>query len=1122
VTVTLSVNNGTLAIVPGRALLSGNLVDAVTITGTLAEVNLALANVRYLGDSNFTGSDTLTMLSSDGALSDSDDVLITVSAVADAPQLDLDGSAAGTGFVTTFTEGGPAVALADSDLVLTDVDSPNLVGATFTLINAQAGDTLVVTGTLPGGITADLVGNQLILSGTASVADYAAALALVAFDNPGGAPDPQDRLVEVTVNDGASTASAFTLVHLTVLNDAPVAQDGSASGVEDTDIAGTLVATDVDTPSASLTYSLVAQAAHGTVTVDPDGSYSYTPNDDFNGTDSFTFQASDGALDSNIATVTLTIAAVNDAPSLTLDLDGAHRAGAGNYFTEFTEGGPPVPIADTDTVITDPDDSNIESASIAFFALLPGDTLSISGSLPGGIASSYDPSTGILSLTGSASRADYQTALHQVVYSSTSEKPDQGSRLLSVTVNDGDANSSPAFAIIAVTAVNDAPVAQNDIAVGDEDTNIGGLLAATDVDNIALAYSLVTQAAHGTVAVNTNGTWSYTPNDDFNGTDSFSFKTSDGISDSNTATVTLIVNAVNDAPVNQIGPARGARDAEIPLGGLVITDVDADLAALTTKLEVVNGTITVGPAGGAIVSGNGTASVTLAGTLDAINATLTALGNVLYHPPPGFEGTDTLTITTDDGGATGSGGAQQDIDVVTITVGGQTPTGITLSGSAIDEFSPDGTVIGSLSAIDTDPGDSFTFTLLDDAGTRFAIDGISLVVAHGLLLDFEQATSHPITVQVTDGFGLTFQQDFVISVGNVDPEIPTGATGAPGGTTIIGGPLDDRIALAAGNNTVDAGGGNDVLTGGPGNDRLTGAAGDDTAIFTAPLGSTVPDDFGMVQWIDIAGADGSDRLFSIEHLQFPDGTVHVDDGDLLFDTLFYDHRNPDVFHAAVDARQHYAQFGWHEGRDPNAFLSTSQYLSAYRDAIAADQNPLEHYRDTGWRLGFDPSLSFDTTLYLLHNPDVAAAGVNPLEHFLQFGRAEGRAAYAAIGQEIGPSGFDIEFYLMSNPDVAAAGVDPVQHYEEFGRHEGRNPNRYFDTVGYLARYTDVAAAGVNPLQHYDAFGWREGRDPSGAFDTLDYLAANPDVAAANVNPLTHFLQFGIYEGRDPFGDGVFR
>jgi hypothetical protein len=63
-----------------------------------------------------------------------------------------------------------------------------------------------------------------------------------------------------------------------------------------------------------------------------------------------------------------------------------------------------------------------------------------------------------------------------------------------------------------------------------------------------------------------------------------------------------------------------------------------------------------------------------------------------------------------------------------------------------------------------------------------------------------------------------------------------------------------------------------------------------------------------------------------EDLQFADGTVHVADGDPLFDTLFYDWQNPDVFHANVDARFHYAQVGWLEGRDPNAFFSTDGYL----------------------------------------------------------------------------------------------------------------------------------------------------------------------------------------------------
>src|SRR5262249_48171129 len=101
------------------------------------------------------------------------------------------------------------------------------------------------------------------------------------------------------------------------VNDAPVADDGSNSGDEDHQITGQLVATDVDNTPAQLTYSLVDQAQHGTVTVNPDGTYTYTPGENFNGSDSFTFKANDGSLDSNAATVSLTINPVNDAPTIT-------------------------------------------------------------------------------------------------------------------------------------------------------------------------------------------------------------------------------------------------------------------------------------------------------------------------------------------------------------------------------------------------------------------------------------------------------------------------------------------------------------------------------------------------------------------------------------------------------------------------------------------------------------------------------------------------------------------------------------------------------------------------------------------------------------------------------------
>ena len=113
--------------------------------------------------------------------------------------------------------------------------------------------------------------------------------------------------VTVRVTDGAGFIFDKAIsIGVTNVNEAPVATNGSASGNEDHVITGTVMATDVD--STSLTFSRVVDAAHGSVTVHADGTFSYTPNPDFNGSDSFSYKANDGALDSNVATVTLAVA----------------------------------------------------------------------------------------------------------------------------------------------------------------------------------------------------------------------------------------------------------------------------------------------------------------------------------------------------------------------------------------------------------------------------------------------------------------------------------------------------------------------------------------------------------------------------------------------------------------------------------------------------------------------------------------------------------------------------------------------------------------------------------------------------------------------------------------------
>jgi len=110
-------------------------------------------------------------------------------------------------------------------------------------------------------------------------------------------------------------------------------------------------------------------------------------------------------------------------------------------------------------------------------------------------------------------------------------------------------------ASIIVIAVNDAPVAEVLAVTTDEDTPLTDTLSATDIEGDSLSYSLVSEASNGTAVISSTGTLTYTPNADFNGTDSFTYKVNDGTVDSNIATVTVTVTAVNDTPLISGTPA---------------------------------------------------------------------------------------------------------------------------------------------------------------------------------------------------------------------------------------------------------------------------------------------------------------------------------------------------------------------------------------------------------------------------------------------------------------------------------------------------------------------------------------------------------------------------------------
>ena len=214
-----------------------------------------------------------------------------------------------------------------------------------------------------------------------------------------------------------------------------------------------------------------------------------------------------------------------------LDLDANNSSGGGSDYTStFTIGGSAIPIADIDVMITDPDSTTMASATISMIANgqvpPPNDTLSISGSLPGGItASAYNPATGVLVLTGVASIADYQTALHQVVFSTTDTS--NADRIISVTVNDGANTSNTAQTFMHVSSADlTNPAATVDIAANLlTEPNASSLVtihfseAVTgfDVNDLTASGGVLSPLSFQQIDADTYGV-SFTANSNFEGT----------------------------------------------------------------------------------------------------------------------------------------------------------------------------------------------------------------------------------------------------------------------------------------------------------------------------------------------------------------------------------------------------------------------------------------------------------------------------------------------------------------------------------------------------------------------------------------------------------------------------
>ena len=211
-----------------------------------------------------------------------------------------------------------------------------------------------------------------------------------------------------------------------------------------------------------------------------------------------------------------------------------------------------------------------------------------------------------------------------------------------------------------------------------------------------------------------------------------------------------------------------------------------------------------------------------------------ASGDVLLYSTDGVHFSATAPTFATDGSADGShtvtieeqdaAGNISHAASLTFTLDTRGPTDIALSPANVDENSSIGTVVGTLTTTDVDGG-AHSYVLLGDAGGAFALDGMDVVVANSILLDFEQHSTEQITVQSTDLMGLGTVKALDIAINDVNPE---NVFGTPAPDQIDGGPLGDQINGAGDNDIIIGNGGDDMLGGGPGDDTVIGGDGNDT------------------------------------------------------------------------------------------------------------------------------------------------------------------------------------------------------------------------------------------------------------------------------------------------------
>ncbi|WP_160292325.1 tandem-95 repeat protein [Vibrio parahaemolyticus] len=669
------------------SLVVNRVNDAPTVENAIADQVLSEDFATYTIDLNEVFKDTDSSLEFSVSGNNSIQISIVNGVATINPTADWNGSE-----ILTFTATDPSgesvsqtVNFTVAPVVDIEADSTNVVEDTPTIINVLGNDTFEGKDKVVSLDAENGPKNGTVIVNKDGTVTY------TPNDNYVG----KDTFTYIVTSGGVSESTTVE-VNVTPVNDAPVAKDDIATTQEDTAVTIDVLPNDTDVDGDKLSIqSASVPEAQGKVEI-VDGKLVFTPAENFNGDAEITYTVTDGAL-TDQATVKVTVNAVNDTPVVESNI--ADQALAED-FTPYT--------IDLNTAFSDVDNVDGEL------------TFSVSGNSNIQVAIV----NGIATITPTADWNGSET----LTFTATDPSGESISQTVNFTV-------APVADIVAdsVTVVEDTPtiikVLGNDTFEGDDK------VVSLDTNN---------GPANGTVSINPDGSVTYTPNDNYHGTDSFTYiVTSGGVSES--TTVSVDVTPVNDAPVAKDDIATTQEDTAVTIDVLSNdTDVDGD------KLSIQSATVPEAQ-----------------GKVEIVD------GKLVFTPAENFNGQAEITYTVTDGQLT-------DEAKVTVTVNpvNDAPT---IKVDAVESITEDAvsidTVVATLTVRDTDTSeDQLTVSLENNSNGYFVLVGneVKLTQAGVDAVNNDELNLKDLTISasVSDGVNPTASDSDSLIVNRVN-DAPT-------------------------------------------------------------------------------------------------------------------------------------------------------------------------------------------------------------------------------------------------------------------------------------------------------------------------------------------------------------